>query len=145
MWKNLLYIKKAVMKAIAKVEREIGEKNFSCHMNVVSVGCGVLGTGNSAKAAIEDMLKGWEDMRECLVSEGREVPVLDIEYSFDIGSLFSYYDFLNLSGVSREIGISPSVVRQYVIGVRKPSVERKREIADGIKRLARKIQTVRLY
>ena len=133
------------MKATAKVEREIGEKNFSCYMDVVSEGCSVLGTGNSAKSAMEDMLKGWEDMRDCLVSEGRDVPELEIEYIFDIGSLFSYYDFLNLSGVSREIGLNPSVVRQYVIGTRKPSEERKRKIADGIERLARKIQTVHLY
>lgn len=76
---------------------------------VESEGCSVLGTGSSAMAAMDDILKGREDMKACLASEGRDIPELEIEYVFDIGSLFSYYDFLNLLGVSRELGLNPSV------------------------------------
>ena len=46
-------------------------------MSVESEGCSVLGTGSFAKAAMEDMLKGWEDMKACLASEGRDIPELE--------------------------------------------------------------------
>lgn len=125
---------------VAKVERESGEKNFSCYMRVASVKAGVLGQGSSAKAAIKDMLDGWKDTAEALRDEGRDVPELDIEYKFDVGSLFNYYDFINAAGVSREIGISPSLMRQYATGKRKPSEGRKQQIISGVHSLAATVQ-----
>ena len=133
------------MKVEARVEREPGEKNFSCYMNIDTLNCGVLGVGSSAKAAIKDMLSGWKDETDELREEGKEIPELEIKYKFDVGSLFNYYDFINVSGVSREIGVSPSVMRQYAIGIRKPSPERKKEIMMGIKSLASKMQTAEIY
>ena len=130
------------MKVIANVEREPGEKNFSCHMNVESLKTGVLGTGPSAKAAIDDMLAGWQDVVDELKEEHKNVPTIEIEYRFDVGSLFNYYDFVNIAGVAREIGINPSVMRQYVIGIRKPSAERKAKIQTGFKTLADKMKSV---
>lgn len=133
------------MKVEARVEREPGEKNFSCYMHINSLKAGVLGIGSSAKAAIKDMLNGWKDECDELREQGKEVPQLDISYKFDVGSLFNYYDFINVAGVSREIGVSPSVMRQYAIGARKPSPERKKEIILGIKSLASKMQTAAIY
>ena len=129
-------------KVIAKVEREPGEKNFSCRMNVDSVKTSVLGQGSSARAAIADMLSGWEDAKNDLKEDGIEVPDLKISYSFDVGSLFNYYDFINVAGISREIGVSPAVMRQYAIGIRKPSSERKAQIVEGIRSLAHKMESV---
>lgn len=133
------------MKVIANVKREPGEKNYSCLLTVKPIKGTVLGCGSSAKAAIEDMLKGWNETTEYLKEEGEEVPTLEIEYRFDVGSLFSYYDFVNIAGVAREIGLNPSVIRQYVIGTRKPSVERKKQIITGLKSLADKMQQAVLY
>ena len=84
-------------KVIAKVEREVGERNFSCYMNVKSVRAGVLGQGNSAREAMADMLQGWEDTKDDLRACGIEVPPIDIKYKFDIGALFNYYDFINVA------------------------------------------------
>lgn len=133
------------MIVIANVKREPGEKNFSCYMNVEKLKTGVLGLGSSAKAAIDDMLSGWQDAVADLKEDGIEVPELEIEYRFDVGSLFSYYDFVNIVGVAREIGVSPSVMRQYAIGIRKPSDERKAQIVNGFKSLAGKMQDAILF
>lgn len=132
-------------KIIAKVEREPGEKNFSCVLKVDSVKVSVLGQGNSAKAAIANMLSGWEETKIDLKNAGIRIPELDIEYTFDVGALFNYYDFINVAGVSREIGISEAVMRQYAVGSRKPSQERKQQIVQGIKSLAKKIEVVSVY
>jgi hypothetical protein len=133
------------MKVIANVKREPGEKNYSCLLTVKPIKGTVLGCGSSAKAAIEDMFKGWNETTEYLKEEGEDVPALEIEYRFDVGSLFSYYDFVNIAGVAREIGLNPSVIRQYVIGTRKPSAERKKLIITGLKSLADKMQQAVLY
>lgn len=133
------------MIVIANVKREPGEKNFSCYMNVEELKTGVLGLGSSAKAAIDDMLSGWQDAVADLKEDGIEVPELEIEYRFDVGSLFSYYDFVNIVGVAREIGVSPSVMRQYAMGARKPSADRKEQIIVGMKSLAAKMQSAVLY
>lgn len=133
------------MRVLANVKREPGEKNFSCYMNVEELKTGVLGLGSSAKAAIDDMLSGWQDAVADLKEDGIEVPELEIEYRFDVGSLFSYYDFVNIVGVTREIGVSPSVMRQYAIGIRKPSDERKAQIVNGFKSLAGKMQDAILF
>lgn len=133
------------MKVIANVKREPGEKNFSCYMNITELKTGVLGLGSSAKAAINDMMSGWQDAVADFKDDGIEAPELEIEYRFDVGSLFSFYDFVNIAGVAREIGINPSVMRQYAIGTRKPSPERKAEIMAGFKRLALKMQNAVLF
>lgn len=133
------------MKVIANVKREPGEKNFSCYMNITELKTGVLGLGSSAKAAINDMMSGWQDAVADFKDDGIEAPELEIEYHFDVGSLFSFYDFVNIAGVAREIGINPSVMRQYAIGTRKPSTERKAEIMTGFKRLALKMQNAVLF
>lgn len=133
------------MKVIANVNREPGEKNFSCYMNITKLKTGVLGLGSSAKAAINDMMSGWQDTVADFKDDGIEAPELEIEYRFDVGSLFSFYDFVNIAGVAREIGINPSVMRQYAIGTRKPSIERKAEIMAGFKRLALKMQNAVLF
>lgn len=133
------------MKVIANVKREPGEKNYSCLLTIKPIKGTVLGCGSSAKAAIEDMLKGWNETTEYLKEEGEDVPALEIEYRFDVGSLFSYYDFVNIAGVAREIGLNSSVIRQYVIGTRKPSAERKKLIITGLKSLADKMQQAVLY
>lgn len=131
-----------VFKAEATVRKEPGEKNFSCYLYVPSLKTSVLGLGPSVKAAMADMNSGWEDALAEFKEEGKEEPSLDISYKFDIGALFNYYDFISMSGVSREIGINPSLMRQYAMGARNPSEKKKKEIANGLKRLASKMQAV---
>lgn len=132
------------MKVEARVEREPGEKNFSCLMEIESLKAHILGQGNSAKAAIDDMLNGWHDAAEYLKAGGKEVPELEIDYIFDVGSLFNYYDFINVAGVSREVGINSSVMRQYATGVRRPSAERRAKIENGLRQMAHKILSAHL-
>lgn len=133
------------MKVEAKVAREPGERNFSCYMHIKSLKCGVLGEGHSAKEAMDDMMRGWNDEEDELREQGKNIPELEIVYRFDIGSLFNYYNFINVTGLSREINISPSVMRQYATGVRKPSPERKRAIISGIRSLATKMEAAEIY
>lgn len=140
---NKIHYASNMERVIAKVEREVGEKNFSCYMKINNVAA--IGQGSSAKEAIADMLRGWEDIKADCKEEGINIPTVNIEYTFDVGALLNYYDFINVAGMSREIGISPTLMRQYAIGQRKPSKQRKEMIVKGIKALAKKMEAASVY
>lgn len=74
------------MKVYATIEREPGEENFSCLLETDSLKSSVLGVGNTAKQAIEDMQNGLNDLKECFEEEGKSMPELEIEYRFGIGA-----------------------------------------------------------
>lgn len=132
------------LNAEAQLTKEPGEKNFSCQLHVPELKASVLGVGSNVKAAIKDMESGWADTAETYKQQGKEVPELNISYRFDVGSLFNYYDYLNMAGVSRRLNISPSLMRQYATGARTPGKKKREEIARGIKMLAGQLETVNM-
>ena len=56
-----------------------------------------------------------------------------------IGELFNNFPMLNVKEVSRAIGINPTLIQQYVNGVKRPSFERRVEIERYIRELGRKM------
>ncbi len=78
-----------IMEIIARVKREPGEKNYSCYMRIDSINAGVLGQGSSARAAMEDMLSGWNELKADLEKDGKKIADIEISYTFDTGVLFS--------------------------------------------------------
>ncbi len=78
-----------IMEIVARVKREPGEKNYSCYMHVDSIKAGVLGQGSSARAAMEDMLSGWNELKADLEKDGKKIADIEILYNFDTGVLFS--------------------------------------------------------
>lgn len=91
-WRLLTFLLAALfkddMETTAKVKHEPGEKNFSCYMYVDTIKAGVLGQGNSARAAMDDMLHGWDEMKTDMEEDGIEVPDIEVKYAFDIGRLY---------------------------------------------------------
>jgi predicted transcriptional regulator len=54
-------------------------------------------------------------------------------YHYDIGSLLSLYDgILNQNSLGRITGINPSLVRQYLCGVKNPSKKRLADIQEKL-------------
>lgn len=73
------------------------------------------------------------------------MPDLRFKFAFDLGSLFDYYPFLNISGVAKRAGINASLMRQYVSGVHKPSAKRLAVISNTMKDMAKDIASVALW
>ena len=74
------------MKVYATIEREPGEKNFSCLLEIDSLKSSVIGTGETIEQAMEDMQSGLNDLKEYFKDEGKPMPELEIEYRFGIGA-----------------------------------------------------------
>lgn len=132
------------MKVNVQVEKGKGEKNFSCFMKETMPWGGLIGYGNSAREAVEDIYESLKEQKELMAKEGREMEDLEFDFKFDVGSLFNYYSYLNISGVARKTGISDSVLRQYASGVRRPSADRLKRIKEGLAAIAADLMAVEL-
>lgn len=128
-----------------KVEKGKGSRNFACFMEEIMPDFGLAGYGATAKEAIDDFYATRDEIKEELEMEGKKMPDLRFKFSFDLGSLFDYYPFLNISGVAKRAGINASLMRQYVSGVHKPSAKRLAAISDTMKGMAKDIASVALW
>ncbi len=127
------------MKVVAFVEKG-GRKSFSCRLDKTISKCMAIGYGNTAREAIDDLAVSCREAYE--MSKDETFLNLEIEYRFDVGSLFDYYGFLNIEGVASLVGISASVLRQYASGVRQPREDKLRMIEDGLKQASEQLQRV---
>ena len=60
---------------------------YSCFMEEELPDFGLAGYGDTAEAAKADFLKSYEEIKEMLAEEGKEVPVLEFSYKYDLQSL----------------------------------------------------------
>lgn len=121
--------------------RKANSQNYSCIADSMVSNCLLAGYGKSAKEAVEDFYTSY---RELCQMDGDKVPEIEVELRFDVGSLFSYFSYLNIEGVATKSGINASVMRQYASGVRTPKIERLQLIEQRIKEISKEMQCVEL-
>lgn len=107
----------------------------------------LIGTGDTVKEAKEDFFNTIEEVKQSYVDLGDEMPAClseEIEFHFDISSLFEYYSMFNVSALGRYLGINDSLMRQYRRGDTHISDKQLKKIEDGIHRLATELAALRL-
>ena len=107
----------------------------------------LIGTGNTVREAREDFFNTLEEVKHSYVELGDEEPAClseDIEFRFDLSSLFEYYSMFNVSALGRYLGINDSLMRQYRKGDTPISDKQLEKIESGIHRLASELATLRL-
>lgn len=127
------------------VEGDLGKKNFSTYMiDDVNSRYGLHGYGSTAREAIEDTYASMAELRELAASRGESYPELELTFVFDVGALFSYYPYLNMTAVAAKMGINASLMRKYASGVCKPSKGRLAEIQSCIHTISTELNGVSL-
>ena len=107
----------------------------------------LIGTGNSVKEAKEDFYNSLDEIKQSYIDFGDEMPAClaeNMEFRFDISSLFEYYSMLNVSALGRYLGINDSLMRQYRNGSAQISDKQLEKIEDGIHRLGSELAALRL-
>lgn len=130
------------MKITIQVEKQPGEKSYSCFMLEDNNDFNLAGYGTTAREAIEDMYVARDEIKELMESEGKSFPKINFEFRFDVGALFNYYSFLNIEGVAKKAGINPSLMRQYASAIHRPSAKRNVLIQNCVHDIAKEIQSV---
>ena len=90
---------------------------FSCYVQEELPYVGLLGYGETSEAAINDLMAFYQDMKEELAAEGKELPELEFVIHYDMPSFFDRFNFLNQSKIAERAGINPSLMRKYTSGV----------------------------
>ena len=107
----------------------------------------LIGTGDTVKEAKEDFFNSIEEVKDSYIDLGDEMPVClyeEIEFSFDMSSLFEYYSMFNVSALGRYLGINDSLMRQYRQGATPISDKQLEKIEAGIHRLGTELAALRL-
>ena len=120
---------------VAIVERGKGKNNFSCFCPELLAGNLLAGYGKNAREAMEDIQEAYNEVKKFEAEKGNTVPEISFNWRFDVGAFFDYYP-LDVSATAKFIGVSPSILRQYVAALRVPKEKQLAKIKDGIQRLA---------
>lgn len=107
----------------------------------------LIGTGNTVKEAKNDFFNSLDEVLQTYEEIGDDIPEFlneDIEFRFDITSLFEYYSMFNVSAFARYLGINDSLMRQYRSGAAQISDKQLEKIEAGIHRLGSELAALRL-
>lgn len=115
--------------------------------NIDGEHCTLIGTGNTVKEAKADFFNSIEEVSSDYVERGQAIPselTTEVEFRFDISSLFEYYPMFNVSALGRYLGINPGLMRQYRKGDTPISDKQLEKIEAGIHRLAAELAALSL-
>lgn len=107
----------------------------------------LIGTGDTVKEAKEDFFNSIEEVKDSYLSLCEELPDClneEINFYFDLSSLFEYYSMFNVSALGRYLGINPGLMRQYKKGDTPISDAQLEKIEMGIHRLGSELTAMRL-
>ena len=108
-------------------------KLYSCIVNHEFDKYGLIGYGNTAREAEEDVYTEIKELREI---DHIDAPDIEItQRRFDVGSFFSYYPFFNITAFAKFTGLNPAQVRQYASGIRQPTAQKKEQLNAAIRSL----------
>lgn len=105
----------------------------------------LIGTGDTVKEAKEDFFNSIEEARSAYESgDCPEELNEEINFYFDLSSLFEYYSILNVSAFARFVGINESLMRQYKKGDTYISDTQLEKIENGIHRIGEEFTRLKL-
>ncbi|TLV00218.1 helix-turn-helix domain-containing protein [Dyadobacter luticola] len=60
----------------------------------------------------------------------------------DLPSFFAFYKVINAKVLGRRIGMSQSLLAQYINGIKKPSAKQTQRILDGVQQVGRELVAI---
>ena len=97
------------------------------------------GQGYTIEEAKNELICAYNEIKELLAEEGKDASDLEFEYRYDIPSLFSEFNMINISGFAKSIGINPSLMRRYACGETFASENQLKRIETGVRTLGQRL------
>lgn len=107
----------------------------------------LIGTGDTVPEARADFFNSVNEVKAAYEEGGGDVPAFlceEVEFKFDLSSLFEYYKMLNVSALGRYLGINDSLMRQYKKGDTPISDVQLKKIESGLHRFADELAALKL-
>ena len=126
-------------KVLVTVE-QASDGYFWCHTEDEVYGAGLNAAGKTVAEAKADLMECLEEAKEYLVERGGTHYPVEFIYQYDLKSFFSYFSFLNVSEIARRAGINPSLMRQYVSGVKNAGEKTYSRLSECMAKITKELQ-----
>ena len=131
------------MKKVKVIVERGSDNKYSAYMDYYEFDFGLAGFGNSAKAAIEDFYKAYDEEKSMCLNEGKEMPELEFDIQYDVCSFLDFYgNILSKSGLEKVTGINQKQLWHYSSGKRRPKPETTKKIQEQLHRFAEDLRQV---
>ena len=102
---------------------EYGDGGYSCYNDKPLGNYAVIdGDGATDEEAKADFMKALQEYRDD-DPDNKDLQDLTFTYKYDVQTFFKEFSFLNVTEIARRADINPSLMRQYVSGVRSAGVK----------------------
>lgn len=80
-----------------------------------------------------------EVLNLALSDTGRTVGIEDVKITYDLKSFFEAYKVINAAALAKRLGMTQSLLGQYIAGSKKPSPTQTRRILEGVRAVGREL------
>lgn len=133
------------MKTIALIEKG---KDGTYGVFTPDIDHTIIGSGTTVSEAKADFENSVHEMLASYTETDRTIPKelqgITFEYKYDLASLFSYYNWINVTQFAKIAGINSGLMRQYKAGGTYISEKQTRKIESTLHRLGKELTTVKL-
>jgi predicted RNase H-like HicB family nuclease len=129
-----------VMKALKKkiaITVEKTETGYSAYTDDMSV----FSTGKDIAELHSNLL---EALNLAYEEAGYTVSATNLKLHLDLQQFFQHYKVLNANFLARRIGMNPTLLSQYVRGIKQPSAKQTDKIVRGIQSIGKELAELRL-
>jgi predicted RNase H-like HicB family nuclease len=106
----------------------------------------IIGEGHSVEEAKMDFENSVKEILASYTDETMpdELKDLEIQYKYDLSSLFDYLNFVNVTQFARKAGISSSLMRQYKTGRTYVSEKQIGKIEKTLHKIGHELTSIKL-
>ena len=130
------------MKKITAIIERGDDGGFSIYAEYIK---GLVGTGMTEDEARQDFIAVREEQAEFYEEKHGEVPEwadLDIDFRYSLAAFFIAFPYINATQFAKSIGMNPSLMRKYKMGLASASAKQKQIIQENLNILTDKLQHV---
>lgn len=80
-----------------------------------------------------------EVLNLALSDTGRTIGIEDVKITYNLKSFFDAYKVINAAALAKRLGMTQSLLGQYIAGNKKPSPTQTRRILEGVRAVGREL------
>lgn len=75
---------------------------------------------------------------------GKKIDFKNLKFEIDFKQFFKHYRVINAKFLGEKIGMNPTLLSQYVSGIKKPSIKQSEKILNGIHQIGQELSSINL-
>lgn len=106
------------MNKVTIIVEQAADGSYWCYSKESINGIGLNACGSTVKDTKKDLMLCLEEVKALAKEQGKPFPEVSFAYKYDLKSFFDYFKYLNVTEIAKRAKINPSLMRQYVCGIK---------------------------